>query len=166
MALDRDISLLSRVALFHGFTPEQLRLLAFGAEREPVPQGTMLFREGDTADGGYVVAAGQIDLVIAKGRRHVLIDSATEGGLVGETALIAANRRASDAVANVDSEVLFVPRALFHRMLREYPETAAYLHGRLAQSVRRIMGQIEEVNARLGSMQQWSSRDGDSEPRE
>lgn len=33
MALDDDIRILGTVGLFESFTPEQLRLLAFGAER-------------------------------------------------------------------------------------------------------------------------------------
>jgi CRP-like cAMP-binding protein len=150
MALDRDIALLSRVGLFQGFTPEQLRLIAFGSEREKLGEGTVLYREGEAAGGGYVVADGQIDLVLNKARRQIVLESCMEGGLVGEIALITSTRRATDAVACHDSEVLYVPRSLFHRMLREYPETAAFLHGRIAQSVRRLVAQIEEVNTKLG----------------
>jgi CRP-like cAMP-binding protein len=150
MTLDQDIALLSRVGLFQGFTPEQLRLIAFGAERERLSDGSVLYRENETANGGYVVAQGQIDLVLSKRRRELVLDSCTQGGLVGEMALLTSNRRSTDAVARGDSEVLYIPRALFHRMLREYPETAAFLHGRIAQAVRRLVNQIEEVNSRLG----------------
>lgn len=152
MSLDQDIALLARVSLFQGFTPEQLRLIAFGSERERLPAGAALYREGETASGGYVVASGQIDLMIMKGAREIAIESCNAGGLVGEMALIASNRRSTDAVARTDSEVLYIPRALFHRMLREYPETAAFLHGRIAQTVRRLMKQIEDVNARISSL--------------
>jgi CRP-like cAMP-binding protein len=150
MSLDQDIALLSRVGLFQGFTPEQLRLIAFGAEREKLHAGQMLYRERETANGGYVVAYGHIDLLLSKGRREIALESVTEGGLVGEMALITANRRSTDAIARTDSEVLYIPRALFHRLLREYPETAAFLHGRIAQAVRRLMKQIEEINGKLG----------------
>lgn len=152
MALDQDIALLSRVGLFQGFTPEQLRLIAFGAERERFAAGATIYRENEAAKGGYVVAHGQIDLIIQKGRRELILESCREGGLVGETALIAANRRACDAVAHSDSELLYIPRSLFHRMLREYPETAAFLHGRIAQSVRKLMVQLGEVHKRLGDI--------------
>ncbi|GIK82746.1 MAG: cyclic nucleotide-binding protein [Alphaproteobacteria bacterium] len=166
MTLDRDIALLSRVNLFQGFTPEQLRLIAFGTERERLPAGALLYREGETADGGYVVAHGQIDLVLPRGRREMVLESCGEGSLVGEMALIAANRRSTDALARLDSEVLYVPRTLFHRMLREYPETAAFLHGRIAQAVRRLVKQIDEVNRRLDAVKPLMAGAGkpDDEP--
>ena len=152
MSLDQDIGLLSKVGLFQGFSPDQLRLIAFGAEREHLPQGTVLFQEGEAADGGYVISTGQVDLMLQRGKRQVVLESATEGGLIGEVALIAANKRSTDAVARVESEVLHIARPLFHRMLREYPETAAFLHGRIAQSVRRLMGQLGEVHGRLDTI--------------
>ena len=43
MALDDDIRILSSVSLFKGFTPEQLRLLAFGAENLKLSAGRELF---------------------------------------------------------------------------------------------------------------------------
>lgn len=152
MSLDQDIALLSRVALFQGFTPEQLRLIAFGSERENLDAGAVLYRESETAEGGYVVAGGEIDLVLHNGRREIVLETIQAGGLVGEMALITPNRRSTRALARTDAEVLYIPRALFHRMLREYPETAAFLHGRIAQSVQRLMLQIGDLNARLGSI--------------
>ena len=152
MSLDQDIALLSRVALFQGFTPEQLRLIAFGSERESLDSGAVLYREGETAAGGYIVAHGEIDLVLAKGNREIVLDTCPPGAAVGEMAMITSNRRSTRAVARTEAEVIYIPRALFHRMLREYPETAAFLHGRIAQSVRRLVAQIEEVNARLGGI--------------
>jgi hypothetical protein len=62
MALDDDIRILSGVRLFDGFTAEQLRLLAFGAEQIGLPAGRRLFREDDEADTAYVVVSGTISL--------------------------------------------------------------------------------------------------------
>ena len=50
MALDEDVRTLSGVELFAGFTQEQVRLLAFGAENMHLPAGRTLYREGDQAD--------------------------------------------------------------------------------------------------------------------
>ena len=55
MALDDHIRILSGVRLFEGLTQDQLRLLAFGAERMQLPAGRKLFREDDDADSAYVV---------------------------------------------------------------------------------------------------------------
>jgi len=152
VSLDEDIGLLARVGLFQGFSSDQLRLLAFGAERENLRRGNLLFAEGDEAGGGYVVSTGQIDLIVKRGTRQVPIESITRGGLIGEMAMIATTHRVTDAVARVDTEVLYISRSLFHRMLREYADTAAFLHGRIAQSVRALMAQVGEVNVNLSGV--------------
>ena len=50
MALDYDISVLSGVGLFEGLTPDQLRLLAFGAEWVRFAAGDAVYGEGAQAD--------------------------------------------------------------------------------------------------------------------
>ncbi|MCB1429904.1 MAG: cyclic nucleotide-binding domain-containing protein [Nitratireductor sp.] len=149
MRLESDIELLMRVDLFQGFQPEQLRLVAFGAERERMHKDEVLYRDGEEADGGYVVVRGQIDLMVFRGRREIILDSCLEGSLLGELALLTANRRISNAVAAVETEVLHVPRRLFHRMLNEYPETAALMYRRLSQSVSRTMENLARVHGKL-----------------
>lgn len=145
MGFEQDIALLSRVALFRDFTVEQLRLLAFGIERQWFNAGQELFSRGELSDGGYVVARGQIDIVAMRNNREIILDTCLEASLIGEMALIASNRRIATAVARVNSEVMFVPRALFHRMLKEYPEMAMMLHQRVSQNVERMMIQITKV---------------------
>ena len=149
MGLEQDIDLLSRVAMFQDFELEQLRLIAFGTERRFLKNGSVLYEQGEDSAGGYIVASGQIDIIVRDGTREITLDSCTEAGLIGELALITENRRAATAVARVDSEVLFVPRSLFHRLLREYPQMAAILHARIAQSVRGMVQQMEKVHERL-----------------
>ena len=152
MGLEQDIELLSRVALFEGFEREHLRLIAFGTERMTLKRGDNLYREGETSDGGYVVVEGQIDIVLVRDGHDYLLESCGPAGLIGEIALITQNVRVSSAIARERSEVLFVPRSLFHRLLREYPNMAALLHARIAQSVRQILTQLEDVEARLGGL--------------
>ena len=149
MGFEQDIALLSRVSLFRDFSVEQLRLLAFGIERQWFNAGQELFARGELSDGGYVVARGQIDIVAMRNDREILLDSCLEAALIGEMALIASNRRIETAVARVNSEVMFVPRALFHRMLREYPEMAMMLHHRISQNVNRMMTQIAKVGENM-----------------
>ena len=62
MALDDDIRILSAVGLFEGFTQEQLRLLAFGAESHRCCSRQRSYREDDAADSAYVVVSGRIVL--------------------------------------------------------------------------------------------------------
>ncbi len=88
MALEDDIRFLSKVSLFQGFTPDQLRLIAFGSERRRLAPGEMLFRESETASGGFVVTGGQINLVTSKMEGEIILDRCFQGALIGELALI------------------------------------------------------------------------------
>ena len=151
---------MSQVDLFQGFTVEQLRLLAFGTERQWHNSGSQLFQDGEPSDGGYVVASGQIDIITWRGERQIILDSCREAALIGELALLTKNNRVGAALARVDSEVMFIPRSLFHRMLREYPEMAAMLHERIAANVRMIMRDIDVVGGKMSSIASLESMAG------
>lgn len=143
---------MSRVGLFQDFELEQLRLIAFGTERETIKSGTFLFREGEQAKGGYVVAGGQIDIVLRRGNSDIVLQNCRSAALLGEMALITETKRATSAVAKMNSDVMFIPRSLFHRLLREYPSMAATLHSRISYSIRRLIQEMEVVQGRLGDI--------------
>ena len=144
MSLEDDIRVISGVSLFEDLSSEQLRLLAFGAERVTVSKGRDLYREGQKAECGYVIASGDIDLIRETDRGRQVLKTLGAGMLLGEMALITETRRLTGAVAGEDAQVIRINRSLFHRMLEEYPETAAALHGRLSA---RLHDMLEEIGA-------------------
>lgn len=156
MSLDGDIRLLSRVRLFAGFTPDQLRLLAFGAEARTLGAGTRIYRQGTYSDGGYVIVHGSVDLV--SGPNDSIISSHGPASLIGEMALIAETNHAATAIATAHTEVLKIPRPLFRRMLEEFPEVAMILHERIAESVSRLMQQLDVVSAKLDHASDLATR--------
>ena len=54
--------MLHRIPLFADLPKDQVRLLAFSSARVDLEKGQMLFREGSEASGGFVVAAGVVEL--------------------------------------------------------------------------------------------------------
>ncbi len=128
---------------------DQLRLLAFGADSETLFAGAELFLQDALSDCGYVVVSGLIDLTDASGGNEKILGSVEPGGLVGELALITDNRRATNAVARRDTNLLRIPRVLFMRMLDKYPETAYDLHQKILRSVRSTVLQLEKVQTEL-----------------
>ena len=149
MALDDDVRILSRVGLFEGFTPEQLRLLAFGAETTALPAGRKLYREDDEADSAYVVADGRIVLYREADGPAVPVGFADAGSILGELALIADTRRPTSASAAVDSQILRLSRAMFRRILEEYPDIAVYLHQRIAEELQAMVERIGALAPRF-----------------
>ncbi|MEO5324603.1 cyclic nucleotide-binding domain-containing protein [Mesorhizobium sp. CC13] len=150
MALDDDIRILSGVRLFEGFTQEQLRLLAFGAENIHLPADRKLYREEDEADSAYVVVSGRIGLYRDIDGTRAEVGSAGPGAMLGELALIADTRRLTSAAAEVDSEIIRLNRKMFHRILEEYPEVAARLHQHILEDLQDMIARIESMAPRFG----------------
>ncbi|MFQ0814318.1 cyclic nucleotide-binding protein [Brucella anthropi] len=149
MALDDDIRILGTVGLFESFTPEQLRLLAFGAERLVLRAGRELFREGQSADCAYIVVSGSITLFHEDGEGRTAIRPVGPGAMIGEMALIAQSARLTGALAESETEVIRISRSIFRRILEEYPEVAAALHAHISRNLVDLIGEIEKVAPRL-----------------
>mgnify|MGYP000104575167 CR=1 FL=1 len=147
MSLDSDIRLLGRVRLFAGFGPDHLRLLAFGAEARTLGVGTRLYQQDSLSDGGYVIVRGNIDLM--SGLNDSLVSANGPGTLIGEMALISETMNAATAVATENTEVLKISRALFHRMLNEYPELAVLLQARISEEVSSFTQKLDIIRAKL-----------------
>jgi CRP-like cAMP-binding protein len=150
MALDDDIRVLAGVALFEGFSREQLRLMAFGAEQLSVATGRLIYAEGDTADCAFVVVSGEVKLVHGAGAEAVELQALGANALLGELALIADTTRPSSAIAGTDVSLLRLNRRLFRRILEEYPDIAALLHARIAAELQELVERISRLSPRFG----------------
>jgi len=157
MTLSQDIELLSQVSLFEGFPDEQLRLLAFGSKRLFLRGGEFLYRDGERSDGGYVIVTGQVDMLVERNKREIVLSSQLANSLIGEVALISENRRVASAIARTNCELIFIPRELFKRMLSEYPHLAERLHERISLSVRGMLKEMEAVRTRMSGIADLSS---------
>lgn len=127
-SLSDDIDLMRRVPLLAGFGDEPLKLIAFSAEDREFDDGRVLFEAGDRADGGWIVASGQVNLTGPNGQ---VLETVGAAGLIGEIALIVETQRPARAVVVGRSRLILVRRALFRRVLSEFPDLA----GRLARVV-------------------------------
>jgi len=124
MTLDDDISNLTRIPLFAIFEPGALRMLAFSSEARLLRTGDMLFRRGETSDGGFILTMGSVALdPYDDGRPPMQI--LRPWALIGEMALLAPLTRPVTAMAREPTTVLRTSRTLFHQILERHPLTAA-----------------------------------------
>lgn len=149
MALDDDIRILSGVALFGDLTPEQLRLLAFGAEQVRLAAGREIYRENAPADCAYVVVSGKVVLYRDGGGQAVAVARVGHGTLLGELALITGTTRLTYAAAETDVELIRLNRSHFRRILEEYPETAAELHRKMLEELQAFLQKIERLGPKF-----------------
>lgn len=147
MSLDEDIEIFTHVELFQGFSGEQLRLLAFGAERKIYRDGETVFHQDDLSNGGYVLISGQINLSLND--QEQIIESLGKNALIGELALISSNRRSANAIAKGETHLIFISRELFRRMLGEYPELAGLLQVRIQRNVQSMLIKMTDIQEKL-----------------
>jgi len=70
MALDDDIRILSAVKLFEGFTQEQLRLLAFGAEATHLQADRKLYREDERFHDAADSYINEFEALLSRSREN------------------------------------------------------------------------------------------------
>src|SRR3990170_2953535 len=115
MSLDSDIALLSRVPLFSELNTEQVRLLAFSAVHRELRVDEVLFREGQDAPSGYIVASGEIAMSRGHGKARKILATCEPGCLIGEIALFIATKRPATATATRLTDVMEINRVLMTR---------------------------------------------------
>ena len=143
MALNDDVSLLSKVPLFEGFNDEMLRLVAFGSERRTINRAKPLFHEGAIADSAFVVSSGKFDLLRrSKNGKLESIGEAVPGDLLGELAIVSSTKRKITAMALEDSEVIRINRPMFRRMMEEYPQIADLLRNRIKSNLGLLLRRV------------------------
>ncbi len=146
--LQDDIALLSSVPLFAGMNEDQLRLVAFGAERRRLSPGQALFREHAPAECAYIVAGGQVDLTVTgRDGKPELKETVGPRTLLSELALVTLVERKYTATARAEAEVLRITRSLFLRLMEEYPGVAAMVQERLRRNLAAMVDGIEALDA-------------------
>jgi len=125
MTIEDDIAFLERVPIFRRLGAGGLRILAIGTESYSLQSGEVLFTEGETADGGYVIQRGSFVLSAGQGKESEIV--AGPGTLLGEMALLTETKRPATARAREESTVLRISRSMFLRMLEGFPDAAERL---------------------------------------
>lgn len=132
--------------LFGALPPEALEAIAAMAVPKPLEKGAYLFREGDRAEGFYVVLSGAVNVhrVNAMGREQV-IAVFRAGQSFAEAAVASEEGYPADARALEPSTVLLVPKADFLALLGGQPELAVRMLGSMSVHLRTLVGLLDDL---------------------
>ncbi len=114
---------LRNVHVFAELPDELLERVAGIARNVSLARGEWLFREGDPADGVYIVRVGHLEIVQEQPEPAVL-NTLTRGAVIGELALLSGSTRSGSARALRDSEMLKIETLHFDELLRSEPALA------------------------------------------
>ncbi|UXN05915.1 cyclic nucleotide-binding domain-containing protein [Bartonella sp. HY761] len=145
MSVEEELLILKQLGFFQCFTDEQLRLVAFGAERVQFRAGRELFRENQPADSAFILMSGQIDLYQMGNEGPILVHNVMPGSMIGELSLICKMKRSVSAVAAEDGTALRVSRGIFRRILDEYPQAAKLLFEHLSNDFHHMVERLSNT---------------------
>ena len=152
MSLEEDIEVLRAISFFEGFSSEHLRLITFSSESRSLPEKLLLYDEGQLLHSAYVVVSGRMRAERkGKGDAAPLRREIGPGVVLGERALILDKRATESVRVEERARVLQIRKAMFRRMLQDYPEIAVTLRARLMRQVVQASAEFKEVASRLGA---------------
>ena len=145
-ALD-PIETLRRVPFFAVLPPDEIRALAAHCVVRRLRRDEMLFAEGDSCGGLFVVQAGAVKQfkMAETGREQVLVTERA-GSTVGELALFDGGNFPASAAAVEDSTVLYLPKREFLDLCRRNSGVAFAVIRSLASRSRYLTSLVEELS--------------------
>lgn len=146
---------LSHLPLFETFGDAVVARLAERSVVRTYAAGHVLFITGETCRGLYVIATGRVKIyrTSPNGREQVL-KSEGPGRPVAELPLFDGGPYPASAVTEMESRLIFVPRAEFEALYRENPDVAIAVVRELGKRLRHLVHVTEtlafrDVAARL-----------------
>jgi NTE family protein len=133
---------LARMELLRGLSPARLGWIAERIERRHYEAGEVIVRAGEPGDGVYFIRAGEVKVLDAEavGHERVIVQRG-RGEHFGELALLTGEPRSNTVVADLDSEIFFLPREPYAALMEAEASLGVHLSRvlstRLARAHRR-----------------------------
>lgn len=152
------LEVLRQVPLFSGLSDADLEGFASVLRERRVPKGSIVMMQGERGDALYLLAEGQVKVVlIGEDGREVILSVLGPGSFFGEMALLDDEPRSAHVVVMEDSQLLQLRREDFQARLRSSPDVALALLRLLSKRLRRADDTIgslalRDVNGRIAHL--------------
>lgn len=127
------IELIGQNILVAGSRPELLATIADGLRFVAADQGTLIFSQGQEANGLYLVMHGTVQIFSEHDNHRVIMSHSSKGHLFGEFLLCGNSMRSTSALALTDCNLLFWPVETFSKLLLQQPEDFTPITTRLVR---------------------------------
>ena len=132
------IPILQRVPLFNQLSAIELQRVVDVARERAYPKNSVILFEDDPGDALYVVATGQVKVVlIGEDGREVILSVMGPGEFFGEMSLLDDEPRSAHVIAMEDSTLAVLRREDFEGLLTQTPQIALALLRELSRRLRR-----------------------------
>ncbi len=152
------LDVLRGVPLFASLPEQELQAFAPLMRERRVARGGVILMQGDPGDALYLIAGGQVKVVlIGEDGREVILSVLGPGSFFGEMSLLDNEPRSAHVVAMEDAVLLQLRRDDFQARLRSSPDVAISLLRELSRRLRRADDTIgslalRDVNGRIAHL--------------
>ncbi|BBM86076.1 Crp/Fnr family transcriptional regulator [Candidatus Uabimicrobium amorphum] len=120
-------SVLKRIKALRGLSEDDCKAILDNTSLEKVPQGQVLFNEGEEGNALYIIRRGKVRIFkpATPGKQEVEIAVLGEKQFFGEMALIAEQKRSATAITVADSELYVLTPKAFNVLIEKNPDMAS-----------------------------------------
>lgn len=140
---------LKRFPLLAELTDEDREAIFDLVDVQTIRRGRSLYRETAEADALVFVVSGHVRL---SSRACADLGSLGEGSILGGASLLGMGQRAATAKAEVECQVMLLPRSAYRRLVEDYPRAACRLTEAIAAELAGLLRETIELvtNDHLG----------------
>ena len=150
-----DTTFLTQSPLFRNLDEtERAQILIIGQARQ-LRDGHVIFREGDTGDGLYIVVKGSVRISKRSATGEEALAVLEPHAYFGEMALIDSTPRAADAIANDGTEVFFIPLRELRSLIEGHHQLALKILYSLCEVLAQRLRETNERYMSIFTIAQW-----------
>ncbi|MBL6991370.1 MAG: cyclic nucleotide-binding domain-containing protein [Bacteriovoracaceae bacterium] len=135
--MSEDWHSLEKISIFDGLQDSELSEVFNLLEKENVPKGKTIVREGSEGDDVYIIVSGFATVFKKVKDKNVALCEVGPHDCFGEMALIEINTRSASVQANDDMVVL----KLTHAALLKLRDVEAVAYGKIMYNIARIVAE-------------------------
>lgn len=117
-----DIEIFNDVPIFQLLDNDERKVLAEQVSQKQFKKGQVIFNAGDPGGLAYLIQKGMVNVSIKDaGNETIVLDVATDGGLVGMSSLLAGEAHQTTAIALEDTTAIEIDRSDITALLKARP---------------------------------------------
>lgn len=124
-------ALLANNILFAGIEPALLSTIAEHIDYLSIKQNTIIFLQGEEANGLYLIVEGTVEIFSEHGPSRAVLSHSGKDHLFGEFLTCGNSMRSTSAIAYTNCDLLFWPLAAFSDLLAQQPNDINIITSRL-----------------------------------
>jgi CRP/FNR family transcriptional regulator, dissimilatory nitrate respiration regulator len=135
--------------MFSSLSPADLAMVADACSLRALQRGEMLFREGEKAEGFYVMQSGSVSIykVTPDGREQIICVFRPPESFA-EATLATVDNYPANGVALEPSQVIVVNKARFRDLVRRQPELSLHMLGAMSLHLKHLVQSLQDIKGR------------------